>query len=69
MDFGRIIVHGHTPVEEWRILPNRIDIDSRAFATGRLTCVVLGTGSGLSLKTAAEKRAHEAPYKCSLTVN
>jgi serine/threonine protein phosphatase 1 len=41
MDFGKIVVHGHTPVEEPEVLPNRINIDTGAFATGRLTCVVL----------------------------
>src|SRR5262249_25498298 len=40
-DFGKIVVHGHTPVEEPQILPNRINIDTGAFATGRLTCLVL----------------------------
>jgi serine/threonine protein phosphatase 1 len=44
MDFGKIIVHGHTPVEEPEVLPNRINIDTGAFATGRLTCVVLDKG-------------------------
>ena len=41
MNFGKIVVHGHTPVEEPEVLPNRINIDTGAFATGRLTCVVL----------------------------
>jgi serine/threonine protein phosphatase 1 len=41
MDFGKIVVHGHTPTEEPEVLPNRINIDTGAFATGRLTCVVL----------------------------
>jgi serine/threonine protein phosphatase 1 len=41
MDFGKVVVHGHTPVEEPEVLPNRINIDTGAFATGRLTCVVL----------------------------
>jgi serine/threonine protein phosphatase 1 len=40
-DFGKIVVHGHTPVEAPEILPNRINIDTGAFMTGRLTCVVL----------------------------
>jgi serine/threonine protein phosphatase 1 len=40
-DFGKIVVHGHTPVEEPEVKPNRINIDTAAFATGRLTCVVL----------------------------
>jgi serine/threonine protein phosphatase 1 len=39
--FGKIIVHGHTPVDEPEIRPNRINIDTGAFATGRLTCLVL----------------------------
>ncbi|MCF8475950.1 MAG: metallophosphoesterase [Pseudolabrys sp.] len=41
MDFGKIVVHGHTPVTKPEILPNRINIDTGAFATGQLTCVAL----------------------------
>ena len=40
-DFGKIVVHGHTPIERPEMLPNRINIDTGAFMTGRLTCVVL----------------------------
>ena len=40
-DFGKIVVHGHTPMLEPQVRPNRINIDTGAFATGRLTCVVL----------------------------
>jgi serine/threonine protein phosphatase 1 len=40
-DFGKIIVHGHTPVIEPDVRPNRINIDTGAYATGRLTCAVL----------------------------
>jgi serine/threonine protein phosphatase 1 len=40
-DFGKIVVHGHTPTEQPEIFPNRINVDTGAFATGRLTCVVL----------------------------
>lgn len=40
-DFGRIVVHGHTPRTAPEVLPNRINIDTGAFASGRLTCVVL----------------------------
>jgi serine/threonine protein phosphatase 1 len=39
--FDKIIVHGHTPVMEPDIRANRINIDTRAYATGRLTCLVL----------------------------
>jgi serine/threonine protein phosphatase 1 len=40
-DFGKIIVHGHTPTSEIEVGPNRINIDTGAFATGRLTCLVI----------------------------
>ena len=40
-DFGKVVVHGHTIAEAPEILPNRIGIDTGAFATGRLTCLVL----------------------------
>ena len=39
--FGKIVVHGHTPVSDPDIRPNRINIDTGAYATGRLTCLVL----------------------------
>jgi serine/threonine protein phosphatase 1 len=51
-DFGRIVVHGHTPSERPEVLPNRINIDTGAFATGRLTCVVLGNAEPRFLTTA-----------------
>lgn len=40
-DFGKIVVHGHTPIEQPEVRPNRINIDTGAFMTGRLTCVAL----------------------------
>ena len=40
-NFGKVIVHGHTPVNEPDIRPNRINIDTGAYATGRLTCLIL----------------------------
>ncbi len=45
LDFGKIVVHGHTPVAKPDVLPNRIGIDTGAFATGRLTCVALSGGA------------------------
>ncbi len=44
-DFGKIVVHGHTPTREVQVGPNRIDIDTGAFATGRLTCLVIDESS------------------------
>jgi serine/threonine protein phosphatase 1 len=38
-DFGKVVVHGHTPVPEIDIRPNRINIDTGAYATGRLACL------------------------------
>jgi serine/threonine protein phosphatase 1 len=40
-DFGKIIVHGHTPTKMPDVRPNRINIDTGAYATGLLTCLVL----------------------------
>ena len=40
-DFGKIVVHGHTPSPLPEIRPNRINVDTGAFITGRLTCAVL----------------------------
>jgi serine/threonine protein phosphatase 1 len=40
-DHGHVVVHGHTIAEEPQLLDNRIGIDTGAYATGRLTCLVL----------------------------
>jgi serine/threonine protein phosphatase 1 len=40
-DFGKVVVHGHTPVLQPDIRPNRINIDTGAYATGQLTCLIL----------------------------
>jgi serine/threonine protein phosphatase 1 len=39
--FEKFIVHGHTPVPTPDIRSSRINIDTGAFATGRLTCIVI----------------------------
>jgi hypothetical protein len=38
-DFGFVVVHGHTPAMAPELLPNRINIDTGAFATNLLTCL------------------------------
>lgn len=38
---GKVIVHGHTICERPEVRPNRINIDTGAYASGRLTCLVL----------------------------
>jgi serine/threonine protein phosphatase 1 len=40
-DFGKVVVHGHTPAAEPDVRSNRINIDTGAYATSRLTCLVL----------------------------
>ncbi|MCJ9730360.1 metallophosphoesterase family protein [Bradyrhizobium sp. PRIMUS42] len=39
--FGKYIVHGHTPVSVPDIRPNRINIDTGAYATGNLTLLTI----------------------------
>jgi serine/threonine protein phosphatase 1 len=39
--FEKIVVHGHTPVAEPDVRENRINIDTGAYATNKLTCLVL----------------------------
>jgi len=37
----KVIVHGHTPTHPIEILPNRINVDTHAYETGVLSCLVL----------------------------
>lgn len=41
MDFGFVVVHGHSIRKEPEIRPNRIGIDTGAWISGRLTALVL----------------------------
>jgi serine/threonine protein phosphatase 1 len=47
-DFGKVIVHGHTPVLAPEIHSNRINIDTGAYATNQLTCIMI-EGSDISV--------------------
>jgi serine/threonine protein phosphatase 1 len=40
-DLEKIVVHGHTPVAHPEVWSNRINIDTGAYATGQLTCLVV----------------------------
>ena len=40
-DFGAVVVHGHTPVHEPEVRPNRINLDTGAVFGGEMTCLVL----------------------------
>jgi serine/threonine protein phosphatase 1 len=41
VEHGKLVVHGHTPSLVPEIRPNRIGIDTGAYATNHLTCLVL----------------------------
>ncbi len=51
LDFGKTVIHGHTPKEWPDVRPNRVNIDTGAFATGRLTCLVVDGERGRFLFT------------------
>jgi serine/threonine protein phosphatase 1 len=52
-DFGKIIVHGHTPCAQIEVRRNRINIDTGAFATDLLSCIVIDEGMFSVIDTAA----------------
>jgi len=52
---GAIVVHGHTISAEPELLPNRIGIDTGAFATGVLTALVLEGTTQRILQTGGKK--------------
>jgi len=49
INFGKYIVHGHTPVRSAEILPNRANIDTGAYATGNLTLLSIQGSSLLAV--------------------
>ena len=55
-DFGAVVIHGHTPVSVPEIRPNRINIDTGAVFTGRLTCIVLEGQERRFLRTSGDGR-------------
>jgi serine/threonine protein phosphatase 1 len=70
-DFGKVIVHGHTPVMEPEVHSNRINIDTGAYISGRLTALVLqgserrflSTGpASADARNAASQEARESIY-------
>ena len=41
VNFGRVVVHGHTPTDAPDVRRNRIGIDTGAYMTGKLTALIL----------------------------
>lgn len=48
---GVFVVHGHTPVRAPEMRSNRLNIDTGAFATGRLTCAIIEGSTITALST------------------
>lgn len=49
--YGKLVVHGHTVTDEVDVRPNRIGIDTGAFASGRLTAIGLEADARWFLST------------------
>jgi serine/threonine protein phosphatase 1 len=62
-DFGKIVVHGHTPVALPEVLPNRINVDTGAFMTGRLTCAVLEDDEPRFLTVMSQSTGRDDPIR------
>ena len=60
-DFGKIIIHGHTPTRDIEVGPNRVNIDTGAFASGRLTCLVIDESSLSVIDTGGRSDRQGAP--------
>ena len=60
-DFGKIIVHGHTPARDVDIADNRIGIDTAAVYGGKLTALMLEgeQRNFLSAKAPKKEKAHD----------
>jgi serine/threonine protein phosphatase 1 len=54
-NFGKFVVHGHTPVRQPEKRENRINIDTGAYATGRLTVLKIEGASMLRCSTGLKK--------------
>ena len=51
-DHGKVVIHGHSVTDRPDVQRNRIGIDTGAYATGRLTCLVLEEASRRFLTSA-----------------
>lgn len=55
-DHGAVVVHGHTPVAAPDFRPNRINLDTGAYATGRLSCLMIDADGPRLLDEAPPRR-------------
>jgi len=49
----KVVVHGHTPVQDAFVGHHRINLDTGAYATGKLTCMVLEGGNRRRIEVTA----------------
>lgn len=49
--FEKMVIHGHTISEKPDVKPNRIGIDTGAYATGQLTCLILDGTKRMMMQT------------------
>lgn len=56
--FEKIIVHGHTPLEAPQLAPNRLGVDTGAYATGVLTAVRLQGEDQQVMQSKAKRVVH-----------
>ena len=59
--WSQMIVHGHTPVPRPEVLPNRINVDTRAFASSILTALALEGAERRFLSTESAPKPKNAP--------
>jgi serine/threonine protein phosphatase 1 len=59
--YGKIVVHGHTPTIEVEFRTNRINIDTGAYLTNRLTCLVLENNQILLIQTGNSEFVRSTP--------
>jgi serine/threonine protein phosphatase 1 len=59
-DFGKVVIHGHTPVKSVDDRGNRINIDTGAYATGCLSALVIDGSAVRLLDTSGPKTGPES---------
>lgn len=59
--FGKVIVHGHTPMEEPQITPHRLGLDTGAYATGVLTAARLDDSGQKIIQARVSRTAAFSP--------
>ena len=52
----KVIVHGHTPADQVEIMGNRVNVDTRAFASGRLSALMVEGGRKSLLEVSGPPR-------------